>query len=451
MGSYKEGFRVQQRPVIALVGRPNVGKSALFNRLVGRRVAIVQDEPGVTRDRIHGECRWSGRVATVIDTGGIDARQEDDIPSQSRRQASIAIDMADVIVLVVDGREGLTALDEDVADMLRRQAKPVFIAVNKMDNPADRGQAEIYDFYRLGLGDPIPVSAEHGRNVGDLLDKVFDALPASDVEAEGIEPIRVAIIGRPNVGKSSLVNALVGEERAIVSDTPGTTRDVVDIRLHRDDTPFILLDTAGMRRRSRVDSSVEHYSVVRAVQAIERCDVAVVVLDATEDLAEQDKRVIGLAHEAGKAVVIVVNKWDLVEKKSNTMGEYERRYRSELSFVHYAPFLFISAMTGQRVGRVLDAAEGAAEAAALRVGTGAFNDLLRDAISFRPPPSDKGVQPKIYYGFQAGVKPPLFVLFCSHPDSLHFSYLRYLENRVRERFPFAGTPVRFQLRDRRKT
>lgn len=442
---------MKQRPVIALVGRPNVGKSALFNRLVGRRVAIVQDEPGVTRDRIHGECEWSGRTATVIDTGGIDTRQDDDIPSQSRRQASIAIDMADVIVLVVDGREGLTALDEDVADMLRRQAKPVFIAVNKMDNPADMGQPEIYDFYRLGLGDPIPVSAEHGRNVGDLLDRVFGALPEMDEEEEGIEPIRVAIIGRPNVGKSSLVNALVGEERAIVSDTPGTTRDVVDIRLQRGDTPFILLDTAGMRRRSRVDSSVEHYSVVRALRAIERCDVAVVVLDGTEELAEQDKRVIGLAHEAGKAIVIVVNKWDLVQKKSSTMAEYERRYRSELGFVHYAPFLFSSALTGQRVQQVLDVAERAAEGAAFRASTGAFNDLLRDAVSFRPPPSDKGVQPKIYYGFQAGVKPPLFVLFCSHPDSLHFSYLRYLENRVRERFPFTGTPIRFQLRDRRKT
>lgn len=441
---------MEHRPVIALVGRPNVGKSALFNRLVGRRVAIVQDEPGVTRDRIHGECEWRGRTATVIDTGGIDMRQEDGIPAQSRHQAAIAMAAADVIVLVVDGREGLTALDEDVAEMLRRQAKPVFIAVNKVDNPALTGQQEIYEFYQLGLGEPIGVSAEHGRNVGELLDKVYEALPESSGQEVGDEPIRVALIGRPNVGKSSLVNALVGEERSIVSDTPGTTRDVIDIRIEREGTSFVLLDTAGMRRRSRVDSSVEHYSVVRAVQAIERCDVAVVVLDGTEPLAEQDKRVIGLAHEAGKAIVIVVNKWDLVDKTAKTMGEYERRFRQELHFVHYAPFLFISALTGQRVERVLSMAERVVDNAALRVSTGAFNDVLRDAVSFRPPPSDKGVQPKIFYGFQAGVKPPTFVLFCSYPDRLHFSYVRYLENRVRERFSFHGTPIRFHLRDRRK-
>lgn len=441
---------MKQLPVIALVGRPNVGKSALFNRLVGRRVAIVQDEPGVTRDRIHGQCHWRGRTATVIDTGGIDTRQADDIPSQSRRQAAIALEAADVIVLVVDGREGLTALDEDVAHMLRSHDKQVFIAVNKVDNPATSRQMEIYDFYALGLGEPIAVSAEHGRNVGELLDKVFDALPEGDEPEDGLEPIRVAIIGRPNVGKSSLVNALVGEERSIVSDKPGTTRDVIDIAITRADTPFVLLDTAGMRRRSRVDSSVEHYSVVRAVQAIERCDVALVVLDATEPLAEQDKRVIGLAHEAGKGIVLVINKWDLIGKTSRTMVEFERRYRQELNFIHYAPFVFISALTGQRVSHVLNVAETAAENAAMRISTGAFNELLRDAISFRPPPSDKGIQPKIYYGFQASVKPPLFVLFCSYPDNLHFSYLRYLENRVREQFAFTGTPIRFQLRDRRK-
>lgn len=441
---------MKQRPVIALVGRPNVGKSALFNRLVGRRVAIVQDEPGVTRDRIHGECEWRGRVATVIDTGGIDTRLDDDIPTQSRRQADVALEAADVIVLVVDGREGLTALDTDVADLLRSRAKPVFIAVNKVDNPATTQQMEIYDFYALGLGEPIAVSAEHGRNIGTLLDRVFDALPETEAPAEGLEPIRVAIIGRPNVGKSSLVNALVGEERSIVSDTPGTTRDVIDIQLTKGDTPFILLDTAGMRRRSRVDSSVEHYSVVRAVQAIERCDVAIVVLDATEPLAEQDKRVIGLAHEAGKAIVLIVNKWDLVDKTGGTMAQFERRYRQELSFVHYAPFLFISALTGRRVERVLEAAEVVANNAALRIGTGAFNEMLRDALSFRPPPSDKGIQPKIYYGFQASVKPPEFVLFCNYPKQLHFSYLRYLENRVRAAFGFGGTPVRFRLRERQR-
>lgn len=442
---------MKNRPVIALVGRPNVGKSSLFNRLVGRRVAIVEDEPGVTRDRIYGECHWQGRTATVIDTGGIDPYATEDIAAQSRGQAQIAVAEADVIVLVVDGREGVTSLDEDVAELLRPAGKPVIVAVNKIDNPASGQDMLIYDFYRLGLGDPVGISAEHGRNTGELLDRVFEQLPDEAEPDEGMDPILVAVVGRPNVGKSSLVNALVGEERSIVSDVPGTTRDVVDTRLVRDDTPYVLLDTAGLRRKARVDTAVEHYSVVRAVRAIERCDVAVVVLDATEELAEQDKRIIGIAHEAGKALVIVVNKWDLVEKSHDTMGIFEKRYRSQLPFVGYAPYVFISARTGQRVERVLDLAKSAANYAALRIRTGEFNEVLQEALSLRQPPSDKGVQPKIFYGFQARVKPPEFVLFCSHPERLHFSYLRYLENRVRDAFGFVGTPIRFRLRDRRKS
>lgn len=441
---------MKHRPVVALVGRPNVGKSSLFNRLVGRRIAIVEDRPGVTRDRIYGDFHWRGRTVTVIDTGGIDPYATEDIAAKSRGQAQIAVGEADVIVLVVDGREGVTPVDREVADLLRRHRKPVIVAVNKVDNPASEQEMYVYDFYELGLGDPVVVSAEHGRNTGELLDRVFDHLPDVDEPEEGMDPIMVAIVGRPNVGKSSLINALVGEERSIVSDVPGTTRDVVDTRLVRDDSSYVLLDTAGLRRKSRVDTAVEHYSVVRAVRAIERCDVAVVVLDATQELAEQDKRIIGIAHEAGKALVIVVNKWDLVEKTSDTMPTFEKRYRSQLTFVDYAPFVFISAKTGQRVERVLKLVNSAANYAALRLRTGQFNEVLQDAVSLRQPPSDKGIQPKIYYGFQARVKPPEFVLFCSHPDRLHFSYLRYLENRVRDAFGFLGTPIRFRLRHRRK-
>lgn len=387
---------------------------------------------------------------SVVDTGGIDPYATEDIAAQSRGQAQIAVAEADVIVLVVDGREGVTSLDEDVADLLRRSGKPVVIAVNKIDNPASGQDMYVYDFYRLGLGDPVGISAEHGRNTGELLDRVFEYLPAGDEPDEGMDPIMVAVVGRPNVGKSSLINALVGEERSIVSNVPGTTRDVVDTRLVKDDTPYILLDTAGLRRKARVDTAVEHYSVVRAVRAIERCDVAVVVLDATEELAEQDKRIIGIAHEAGKALVIVVNKWDLVEKSHHTMTTFEKRYRSQLPFVQYAPYVFISAKTRQRVQQVLDVVKSAANYAALRIRTGEFNEVLQEAVSLRQPPSDKGVQPKIYYGFQARVKPPEFVLFCSHPERLHFSYLRYLENRLRDAFGFVGTPIRFRLRDRRK-
>lgn len=442
---------MKKRRVVALVGRPNVGKSSLFNRLIGRRVAIVEDEPGVTRDRIYGECKWRDRVVTVVDTGGIDPRAEEDIAAQSRSQAQIAVAEADVVVLVVDGREGVHPLDREVAELLRRHDKPVVVAVNKIDEPTPERQMAALEFYELGLGDPIPVSAEHGRNMSELLDQVFALMPPGDEDDDETDPIAVAIVGRPNVGKSSLVNALVGEARSIVSDVPGTTRDVVDTPLVWDGTPFLLLDTAGVRRQSRIDSAVERYSVVRAIRAVERCDVAVVVIDATEHVTEQDKRIVGIAHEAGKAVVVAVNKWDLVKKKSDTMARLEKEYRTELAFADYAPYVFISAKTGQRVERVLELVRIAAENAAMRLPTGKFNELLQDAVALRQPPAAKGVQPKIFYGFQARVKPPEFVLFCSHPNKLHFSYLRYLENRIRDAYGFVGTPIRFRLRDRRKT
>ena len=441
---------MKQLPVVAIVGRPNVGKSALFNRLVGGRVAIVEDEPGVTRDRLYGECRWRGRVFTVVDTGGIDPQATEDLAAQSRRHAELAVQEADVVILVVDGQAGVHPLDQEVAQLLRHHGKPVLVAVNKIDDPSAPQAAAAYEFFELGLGDPIPVSALHGRNTGELLDRILALLPEAGAPEEGLEPIRVAVVGRPNVGKSSLVNRLVGQERSIVSPIPGTTRDVVDIRIERDGTPFILLDTAGIRRRSRVDSPVERFSVLRAMRAIERCDVAVVVLDASQELSEQDRRIVGMVHEAGKGLVLVANKWDLVEKTAQTMHIYEERYRRELSFADYAPIVFVSALTGRRVNEVLTLVETVANNAALRVRTGQLNEVLQDAVALRPPPADKGVQPKVYYGVQTGVKPPQFVLFCSHAEQLHFSYLRYLENRLREAFGFVGTPIRLHLRERRR-
>lgn len=441
---------MKQRPVIALVGRPNVGKSSLFNRFVGRRTAIVQDEPGVTRDRVYGRFVWGGRSATVIDTGGIDPYTTENIPAQMRLQAEVAMDQADVIVLVVDGREGLLPLDADIAALLRRQKKPVFVAVNKMDNPGARTAPAVYEFYELGLGEPIPVSAEHGRNTGALLDAVFAVLPTAPEPDAEQDAIKVAVVGRPNVGKSSLINALIGEPRAIVSDTPGTTRDVLDIRFEHEGTDFVMLDTAGLRRKARVDTDVEYYSVVRAIRAVEQCDVAAIVLDATEELSEQDKRIIGIAHEAGKGVVIVVNKWDKIDKTGHTLAKYEARYKSELAFVSYAPYVFISAKTGQRVSRLLDTIYAVANNAARRVTTRQLNEVVRDALAMKQPPSVRGVQPRIYYAVQAQVKPPQFVLFCSHAERLHYSYVRYIENRLRDVFGFVGTPIRIHLRERRR-
>lgn len=429
------------KPLVAIVGRPNVGKSTLFNRIVGRRVAIVEGEPGVTRDRLYAGCQWLDRPFLLIDTGGIDLAPEREVIGQATtRQAELAVAEADVILFVVDARAGVTAGDIDVADILRRARKPVVIVANKVDDAVVEGHAA--EFYQLGMGDPVAISAEHGRNIGDLLDRVIGHF-ADDPQAGGDEDdvVAVAVLGRPNVGKSSLVNALVGHERVIVSDIPGTTRDAIDTQITRDGTSFNLIDTAGIRRQARIDSDIERYSVLRAVRAAERSHVCAIVIDATDGVTEQDQRIAGIPHEAGKGVLIVVNKWDLVEKDSRTMQEFEARIRNDLAYLQYAPIVFISARTGQRVHEVLDVSEYVAQQAALRISTGRFNEVLQEAVHMHQPPSDKGNRLRILYGMQVGVQPPHFVLFVNEPELFHFSYRRYLENRFREAFGFVGSPI----------
>lgn len=436
------------KPVVAIVGRPNVGKSALFNRITGRRIAIVEGEPGVTRDRIHADASWIGRSFTLVDTGGLDfGKDAETFVQLARAQASVAVDEADVLLFVVDARSGLVPADRDVADVLRRSRKPVVLAVNKVDHPSvEEGLGE---FYALGLGEPIAVSAEHGRAVGDLLDAVVGHFPEAESVDDDSDEIRMAIVGRPNVGKSSLVNFLLGEERSIVSDVPGTTRDAIDTQLERDGERFTLIDTAGIRRKSRIDEAVEHYSVLRALRAVDRSDVCVLMLNGTELATDQDKRIGGYAHEAGKAIILVVNKWDLVDKDEKTMNAFEETIRREMGFLQYAPILFVSAKTGQRVHRLLELAVFVANQHALRIPTGRFNEVIHDALIRRPPPSDKGVRLKVLYGTQTGVKPPTFVLFVNDPKLMHYSYHRYLENQLREHFGFIGTPIVMRLRRRK--
>ena len=437
---------MSKKPIVAIVGRPNVGKSALFNRIAGRRIAIVEGEPGVTRDRIYADAAWRGRAFTLVDTGGLDFQGEGEIARAALSQAKIAMEQADLLIFVVDAQAGLLPSDVEVGEVLRRSQKPVLVAANKADHP---GLAHgLGEFYRLGLGDPIAVSAEHGKGVGDLLDRVVGNLPEFAAEDEGDDTIRVAVVGRPNVGKSSLLNLLIGEERSIVSSVPGTTRDAIDARLEKDGVAFTLIDTAGVRKKSRIDEPVEHYSVIRTLRAIDRSDVCAVMLDATELVTEQDKRIAGYAHEAGKGIILLVNKWDLVEKDDKTMNRYEAVIRKELGFVQYAPILFISAKTGQRVRNFLDLAAYVANQHALRIPTGRLNEVLQEAVSIRQPPSDKGKRLRILYGTQSGVKPPTFVLFVNDPDLMHYSYERYLENHLRERFGFVGAPILLKLRKR---
>jgi GTPase len=431
-------------PVVAIVGRPNVGKSTIFNRLVGERIAIVEDKPGVTRDRLYGKGEWLNRYFHVIDTGGIEFGETDEILTQMRHQAELAIDEADVILMVTDGRTGVTDADQELARMLNRTGKPIVLIVNKIDNPDMR--ADIYDFYTLGLGDPFPVSGSHGLGLGDVLEEVVKHFPGGEDEPQDDDVIRISIIGRPNVGKSSLTNAILGEERVIVSDVAGTTRDAIDTPFERDGQNYILIDTAGMRKRGKVYETTEKYSVMRAMKAIEESDVVLVVLNGEEGIIEQDKKIAGYAHEAGRAVIIVVNKWDAVEKDDKTMLRFTEQIREEFKYLDYAPILFVSAKTKQRIHTILPKVNQVAEAHSMRISTAVLNDLITDATIMTPPPSDRGKRLKINYATQAAVKPPTFILFVNDPELMHFSYERYIENKIREAFVFEGTPIRIWTR-----
>lgn len=425
---------------VALVGRPNVGKSTLFNRLMGKRISIVDDKPGVTRDRIYGQLEWNGKKFTIIDTGGIDPASSEFIFSQMKRQVEFAIDMANLIVFLVDGKDGLTHADEDVAHILRKSGKPVLLVVNKVDN--FKNAPENYEFYKLGFGEPILISASHGLAVGDLLDKLTEHIK-DDVNQtdEDEDIIKVAVVGKPNVGKSSLVNAILGEERVIVSDTPGTTRDAIDTYFEADGKKMVFIDTAGMRRKSKVKEDIEFYSNVRALGAIERSNVVLMVLDAVQPVSEQDKRIAGIAHEAGKAIILIVNKWDLVEKNEYTMNEFREKIKSEFAFMQYAPIVFVSAKTRQRVYRIIELINFVMDQYTFRVKTPMLNELVREATAVVEPPSIKGKKLKIYYAVQTGIKPPTFVFFINDMQLFHFSYVRYLENKLREAFGLEGTPI----------
>lgn len=435
------------KPIVAIVGRPNVGKSTLFNRIGKKRVSIVEDVPGVTRDRIYLDGEWLGREFTMVDTGGIELETNDHILTAMRNQAKLAIEEADVIVFVVDAKTGLTSNDTEVSNILRNTRKPVILVVNKVDSMKDEN--EIYEFYNLGLGDPIPISAANMLNIGDMLDKIIEYLPSEHQEEEISDEIKVAVIGRPNVGKSSLVNALIGQDRVIVSDVPGTTRDAIDTHFIQNNIKFVLIDTAGMRRKSRIDLPIERYSVIRSLRAVERADVVLMVLNAEEGITEQDKKIAGYAHEAGKAIIIVVNKWDLIEKDNKTTLRFTENIRHELSFIQYAPVLFTSALTKQRVHRITELIKYVADQHSMRVSTSVLNQVIEDAVAINPPPTSMGKRLKIYYSTQPNVKPPTFVLFVNDPEIMHFSYVRYLENKLRESFGLEGTPIKIVARGKK--
>ena len=437
------------KPIIAIVGRPNVGKSTLFNKLTGKRLAIVEDTPGVTRDRIYSECEWLNHTVMLIDTGGIEPKTDDGMLSKMRDQANIAIESADVIILVTDLLSGVTANDADIAAMLLKSGKPVVLCVNKCDRIGEP-PAEFYEFYNLGLGDPIAVSSVHGHGTGDLLDACFKYIDFDKEDEYDEDTVKVAIIGKPNVGKSSLVNRIAGEERVIVSDMAGTTRDATDTEVENKYGKFVLIDTAGIRRKSRVDDNVEKYSVLRSYMAVDRSDVCVIMIDATEGFTEQDSKVAGYAHEQGKACVIAVNKWDAVEKDGNTMNKFQKELEADFSFMSYAPIVFISALTGQRVDKLFELIVSTYEQNCRRISTGMLNDMLSYATAKVQPPSDKGKRLKLYYMTQASTKPPTFVVFCNRSDLFHFSYQRYIENQIRETFGLTGTPIKIVVRERGK-
>ncbi|MBQ9757531.1 MAG: ribosome biogenesis GTPase Der [Clostridia bacterium] len=435
------------KPIVAVVGRPNVGKSTLFNKISGRRIAIVEDTPGITRDRIYADAEWSGREFTLVDTGGIEPASKDIILSQMRKQAQLAIDTADVILFVTNVRDGVTAADKDIAAMLQKCGKPVLLVCNKVDNPGEPPM-EFYEFYNLGIGDPMMVSSIHGLGIGDLLDAALEYFPPADELSEDEDIIHIAIVGKPNAGKSSLVNRLLGEERVIVSNIAGTTRDAIDSRLVHNGKKYVLIDTAGMRKRGKIDENVEHYSVVRALGSIDRSDVCIIMIDATEGVTEQDTKIAGYVHEQGKAAVFAVNKWDLIEKETNTMKNFKDRMLEGFNFMMYADSVFISAKTGQRVNDLFEAVNIAVEENQKRISTGLLNDVINDAIAMVQPPSDKGKRLKIYYGTQVSIKPPTFVLFVNNSELAHYSYVRYLENKIRAAFGFRGTPIKFIIREK---
>ena len=435
------------RPVVAIVGRPNVGKSTLFNALAGEKISIVKDTPGVTRDRIYADVTWLDKEFTMIDTGGIEPDSKDVILSQMREQAQIAIDTADVIIFITDVKQGLVDADSKVADMLRRSGKPVILVVNKVDN-FDKYMADVYEFYNLGIGDPIPISAASRLGLGDMLDIVAEHFPEGSALEEEDDRPRIAIVGKPNVGKSSIVNRLLGANRVIVSDVAGTTRDAIDTEIVHNGKEYIFIDTAGLRRKNKIKEELERYSIIRTVTAVERADVVLMVIDATEGVTEQDAKIAGIAHERGKGVIIVVNKWDAIEKNDRTMREYERSIRQVLSYMPYAEIMYVSALTGQRLVKLYDMIDMVIESQTLRIATGVLNEIMTEAVALQQPPSDKGKRLKLYYITQVAVKPPTFVIFVNDRELMHFSYTRYLENRIREAFGFGGTPLKFIVRER---
>ena len=439
----------KKKPVVAIVGRPNVGKSTLFNVLAGERISIVKDTPGVTRDRIYADCSWLDKNFTLIDTGGIEPDSKDIILSQMREQAEIAIETADVIILIVDVRQGMVDSDAKVADMLRRSRKPVVLAVNKVDSFEKFGN-DIYEFYNLGIGDPMPISAASRLGLGDLLDEVVKYFPEHDGEDEEDDRPRIAIVGKPNVGKSSIVNRLLGENRVIVSDVAGTTRDAIDTEIVYNGTEYVFIDTAGLRRKNKIKEELERYSIIRTVTAVERADVVLGVIVATEGVTEQDAKIAGIAHERGKGVIVVVNKWDAIEKNDKTIYEYTKQIKNTLSYMPYAEYIFISAATGLRVNKLYELIDMVRENQNLRVATGVLNEILSEAVALQQPPSDKGKRLKIYYMTQVSVKPPTFVVFVNDKELMHFSYTRYLENKVREAFGFRGTSLKFIIRERKE-
>lgn len=443
-----EGDRMS-KPVVAIVGRPNVGKSTLFNVLAGERISIVQDTPGVTRDRIYAEVSWLDYNFTLIDTGGIEPDSGDIILSQMREQAQIAIDTADVIIFITDVRQGLVDADQKVADMLRRSKKPIILAVNKVDD-FKKYMPDVYEFYNLGIGDPVPVSAASRLGIGDLLDEVAKHFTQEMLEEAEDDRPRIAIVGKPNVGKSSLINKLTGEKRVIVSDIAGTTRDAIDTDIKYNGREYVFIDTAGLRRKNKIKEELERYSIIRAVTAVERADVVIIVIDATEGVTEQDAKIAGIAHERGKGIIIAVNKWDAIEKDDKTIYKHTEKIRQILSFMPYAEILFISAKTGQRTGRIFETIDVVLENNSMRVATGVLNEIMAEAVAMQQPPTDKGKRLKLYYITQAAVKPPTFVIFVNDKNLMHFSYTRYLENKIREAFGFKGTSMKFIIRERKE-